>query len=172
MRGTRMNPIPKENIDAEMRRVFGDDRKRIAHALSVLSFVDRILLEEPGDPEVVVTAALLHDIGIHEAERKHGSNAGRYQEIEGPPIARRILESLGGSPEFIDEVCDIIAHHHSPRTEETVNFRILYDADRIVNLRDEVPLFRRPALGPKMERMFLTLSGLEIARRELLDGIS
>ena len=48
---------------------------------------------------VVRAAAVLHDIGIREAERKHGSSAGKYQEVEGPPIARRILEKLSVDPE-------------------------------------------------------------------------
>jgi len=81
-----MTAPAQEDIAAEMRKLFGEDQKRIDHALSVLSFAEQILNDEPGDREVVVAAALLHDIGIHEAERKYGSSAGRYQEIEGPPI--------------------------------------------------------------------------------------
>lgn len=162
-------PAPaKESIAAEMRRVFGDDEKRIGHALSVLSFAEEILREEPGDRDVVIAAALLHDIGIHEAERKHGSNAGRYQEIEGPPIAEGILNSLGAGAKFISEVCDIVGHHHSPRKEETTNFKILYDADTIVNLLDEVPLSGRASLEERMPRIFLSLTGLKVARRVLL----
>jgi HD superfamily phosphodiesterase len=163
-----MSAPTKESIDAEMRRVFGDDKKRIAHALSVLSFSEEILLEEPGDRDVVVAAALLHDIGIHEAERKHGSSAGRYQEIEGPPIAEGILGSLGAAGELTSEVCDIVGHHHSPRKEETPNFKILYDADTIVNLLAEVPPSAREGLEEKLERILFTSTGLKVARRELL----
>ncbi|UCD57131.1 MAG: HD domain-containing protein [Candidatus Hydrogenedentota bacterium] len=163
-----MPSLSKRLIAAEMRKVFGEDEKRIAHAQSVLFFAERILLEEPGDSEVVVAAALLHDIGIHEAERKHGSNAGRYQEIEGPPIAERILESLGADPKLVSEVCDIISHHHSPQKKETLNFKILYDADLLVNLRDEVHPSRWAGLGEKMKKMFFTATGLNVARKELL----
>ncbi len=163
-----MSAPTKESIAAEMRRVFGDDEKRIAHALSVLSFSEEILLAEPGDRDVVVAAALLHDIGIHEAERKHGSSAGRYQEIEGPPIAEGILGSLGATEELTSEVCDIVGHHHSPRKEETPNFKILYDADTIVNLLAEVPPSARAGLEEKLERILFTSTGLKVARRELL----
>jgi hypothetical protein len=38
----------------------------------------------------------------------------------------------------VDEVCDIIGHHHWPRAEETKNFKCLYDADLIVNLEEEM----------------------------------
>ncbi len=162
-----MDSPAKTDIAAEMKKIFGSDEKRIGHALNVLSYAEEILREEPGDPEIVVAAALLHDIGIHEAERKHGSNAGRYQEIEGPPIAEKILKSLGADADFIAEVCDIVGHHHSPRKIETVNFKILFDADTIVNLCDEVPPSRRSALEEKLERILLTTEGLKVARRTL-----
>lgn len=157
----------KENITAEMRRVFGDDEKRIAHAMSVLSYAEEILLEVAADRGVVVAAALLHDIGIHEAERKYGSSAGRYQEIEGPPIAERILESLDADAGFIAEVCDIVGHHHSPRKNETPDFKVLYDADRIVNLRDDGLPSGLSLSEEKAQRMFLTPAGLKTARRAL-----
>ena len=80
---------------------------------------------------VILASAYLHDIGIHEAERKYQSTASVHQEQEGPPIARSIMENLGASPPLIDEVCDIIRHHHHPRKEETLNFKVLYDADLI-----------------------------------------
>ena len=37
----------------------------------------------------------MHDIGIHEAERKYNSSAGNYQELEGPAIAADILSDYG-----------------------------------------------------------------------------
>ena len=43
---------------------------------------------------MVISAAILHDIGIHKAEEKYKSSAGNYQEIEGPPIAKAIMEKL------------------------------------------------------------------------------
>ena len=60
---------------------------------------------------VILCAAYLHDIGIQESERKHQSTAPEYQEQEGPPIARTLLEKLGAKDALIDEVCDIIGHH-------------------------------------------------------------
>jgi predicted HD phosphohydrolase len=123
-----------DRVIESMKREFNGDEKRIAHALLVLEHSERILRDAPGDPRIVIAAALLHDIGIHEAERKHGSAAGRYQEIEGPPIARRILESLAFDEPAIAAVCEIIAHHHS-RGVDTPEFRVLWDADNLVNLQ-------------------------------------
>ena len=164
-----MTAPTKDAIAAEMRSLFGDDTKRINHALSVLSYAEQILRDEPGDEAVVVAAALLHDIGIHEAERKHGSSAGRYQEIEGPPIAEKILTRLGADADFIAEVCDIVGHHHSPRKQETANFKILFDADTIVNLRDDTPQSGKPIPKAKFERILLTPTALQVAIRALSD---
>src|SRR5512143_1837144 len=127
-------------VRAAMEEYFGEDRRRIGHALKVAGFAERILRHEPGNRELVLAAAYLHDIGIHEAERKHGSTAGNLQEIEGPPIAREILSSLGYETAFVDEVCEIIASHHSPGEVDTDNFRVIWDSDWLVNIGDELDL--------------------------------
>jgi hypothetical protein len=121
----------------EMKAVFGDDQRRIGHALEVLDHAEKIHLAEGGDPLVVRAAAVLHDIGIREAERKHGSNAGRFQEVEGPPIARPILERLGVDAERAEHILRIIASHHTAGDIDTTEFRILWDADRLANIPDE-----------------------------------
>ena len=74
-----------------MRNVLGTDQRRISHALSVLENAETIVEAAGGDLLVVRAAALLHDIGIHSAELKHGSSAGRCQELEGPPIAPCVI---------------------------------------------------------------------------------
>jgi HD superfamily phosphodiesterase len=165
---TDMAALSKDAVSAEMRRVFGGDERRIRHALDVLAFAELILEKEPADGDVVTAAALLHDIGIHEAERKYKSTAGVYQQLEGPPIARKILRHLGAEQSLIDEVCEIIARHHTPRAEETDNFKILYDADMIVNLRDDFPDASANELKGKIDRLFFTEEGRRLASDTLL----
>ena len=49
-----------------------------------------------------------------------------------------MLARLGAPPGLIEEVCAIIAHHHSVgRMRDSLNFRLLYDADLLVNLGEE-----------------------------------
>jgi len=147
----------------EMKKVFGDDRKRIAHALSVYEYAQEIFQAEGGDPKVVFGAALLHDLGIQEAERKHNSSAGKYQEIEGPPIARKILEELKLEPEIVEHICKIIANHHRAKNIDTLEFRILWDADWLVNLPEEYPNLNQEKLKELIEKLFRTKSGREKA---------
>ncbi len=125
---------------------------------------------EKGNLAVILAAAYLHDIGIHEAERKHGSTAPQYLEKEGPEIARSIMSKLGAKEELIDEVCDIIGHHHHPRSEESVNFKVVYDADLITNLEEghkESPM-DTDRLARIIDKSFLTASGRKLAGQVLL----
>jgi len=127
----------RERISLEMKKYFGKDFKRVNHALKVARYAEQFLKMEGGNPLVVLGAAYLHDIGIHEAKRKYKSSSGHYQEMEGPAIAKEILERLGVEKEVMNEICDIIGHHHSPRDEETLNFQILHEADWLVNIEEE-----------------------------------
>src|SRR4030065_1663962 len=83
-----------EAVRREMERFFGDDMRRIAHALEVASHALRIRAAEGGDRAIVMMASLLHDVGIKPAEERYGSGAGLYQEKLGPPIAGEIRNKL------------------------------------------------------------------------------
>jgi HD superfamily phosphodiesterase len=158
----------REALLQAMEAYFGKDTKRINHARRVTSYAEKLMGLEGGDYPVVIGAAVLHDIGIHEAERKHGSTGGKFQEIEGPPIARDILLRLGYDEKTIEEICEIIAHHHSPGKINTVNFKVLYDADWLVNLGDEYDIRDKKKLATIVDAVFLTASGRNIARETYL----
>ncbi|MBU2497794.1 MAG: HD domain-containing protein [Proteobacteria bacterium] len=161
----------KDRVAIEMKRTFKNDFKRIGHASRVARYAERLGKDEGGNLAVILAAAYLHDIGIKEAERKHQSTAARYQEEEGPPVAREILMKLGARDELIEEVCDIIAHHHHPRPEETINFKCVYDADMITNLEEghkESPVDAEK-LSIVLGKSFLTESGKSLAEEVLLN---
>jgi HD superfamily phosphodiesterase len=153
----------RERIALEMKKYFGTDFKRVHHAIKVAKFAEQILRMEGGNPLVVMGAAFLHDIGIHEADRKYGSHSGHHQEIEGPPIARDILERLNVAKQPIDEICDIIGHHHSPREEETLNFQILYEADGLVNIEEKGISKDRKKVEQLVGKVFRTVTGKRLA---------
>jgi predicted HD phosphohydrolase len=157
-------------VAIEMKRYFKQDFKRIGHATRVARYAERIGKEEQGNLAVILPAAYLHDIGIKEAERKHQSSAARYQEEEGPPVAREILNELGAREELIEEVCDIVGHHHHPGPEESINYKSVYDADMIANLEDnhkESPA-EPEKLASIIEKSFLTESGSNLGKQIFL----
>jgi HD superfamily phosphodiesterase len=119
-----------------MIEYYASDVRRINHFLKVYGFAkaigERTGLDEKTQ-EILEIAALTHDIGIKNSELKYKSAAGNYQELEGPPEARRLLERLEYEDEVIDRVCWLIAHHHSYREITEPDHRILVEADFLVN---------------------------------------
>lgn len=156
-----------DRLVGAMKGVFGDDERRICHALMVLEWAEKIMKEDgaEADPKVVLSAAVLHDIGIREAERKYGSSMPKYQEIEGPPIAKGILEELRLDGDTVDHVLKIIANHHSAKDIDTMEFRIIWDADMIVNIHDERGGFTREGEPLNYEKRFRTAAGRRLAER-------
>lgn len=162
----------KDRVAIEMKRYFKQDFKRIGHAGRVARYAEILGRELEGDMAVILSAAYLHDIGIKESERKYNCSAAHHQEAEGPPVAREILKRLGARDVLIEEVCDIIGHHHHPGPEETINFKALYDADMITNMEEEgkeKPL-GMDELKVLIERSFLTDAGRNLAIKALVKG--
>jgi HD superfamily phosphohydrolase YqeK len=160
----------KDRVAIEMKRYFNNDFRRIGHASRVARYAERIGKKEKGNLAVILSAAYLHDIGIHEAEKKHGSSAAELQEAEGPAVARCILEKLGAKDELIIEVCDIIGHHHHPRSAETINFKVVYDSDLLENTdtKKKNESMDDNELRRFIEKSFLTAAGRETAKEVLL----
>lgn len=119
---------------------FAGDVRRINHAMKVHDFAKTIgELEDIGDDKLLVleVAAVLHDIGIKESERKYNSSAGNYQEIEGPAVAMDILKEFNLHKDFVDRACYLIGHHHTYTKIDDVDYQILIEADFIVNIFED-----------------------------------
>lgn len=94
-------------VALRMVRYFGTDIKRIGHTFQVSGLAQAILAREgiTGKTEFTTNlAALLHNIGIREAIRKHNSPAARFLEAEGPEVARNIMNECGISGEIVERV--------------------------------------------------------------------
>jgi len=159
----------KDRVAVEMKKYFKTDFKRIGHAMRVARYAEAICKKVTGNMAVILSAAYLHDIGIHEAEKLHGDTGPGLHEELGPEIARNILIGIKAKPELINEVCDIIGHHHHPKNNETLNFKVVYDADLITNLEEkhkESPIDTK-VLNRIIENDFLTDAGRETAKSVL-----
>ena len=113
--------------------------------------------------------ALLHDIGIPEAERQHGAADLRHQEEEGAPIARRIMEELGFDADTVEHVCRIVGSHHRGGDIDTVEFRIIWDADRLMEMPDEFRRYDGERLQGIIDRVFRTEAGRQKAYKTLVE---
>lgn len=162
-----MNPKHARLLAAAIRYDRGDAR-RIQHFVKVHDLAAAIGTLEGLDAEtqfILETAAILHDIGIHRAEARHGNGHGTYQEREGPGVTEAILRELGGYSEAqVERVKYLIAHHHTYGDIDGADYQILVEADFLVNLFESPDRY-----GPAAkvgERIFRTGAG-----KRLLDDM-
>ncbi|WP_276689781.1 MULTISPECIES: HD domain-containing protein [Acidaminococcus] len=139
------------------------DPKRIHHLLKVHAFARIIGLGEGLDPRTLFrleAAAYLHDIGIHEGERRFGRNDGKIQEELGPDVARPMLEEAGITGEDAGRILWLIGHHHTYTSIDGPDAQILAEADMLVNpYEDGTSRQQNEAL---YQRLYKTESGKQL----------
>lgn len=137
--------------------------QRIQHFLKVLTFTELICELENVSEEISKTvkiAAIVHDIGIKSSLAKYGSGAASYQEKEGPPIARRMLEALGYEDDLINRICYLVSKHHTYQDIDGLDFQILVEADFLVNIFEG--LMEMGKAREIRQSIFKTKSGKEL----------
>ena len=92
---------------------------------------------DSGKQDLLEIAAIVHDIGIKVSEQKYNSSSGKYQQIEGPPIAKNLLEQLNFSDLVVNRVCYLVGHHHTYNAIDDIDFQILVEADFLVNIDED-----------------------------------
>ena len=141
------------------------DIHRIEHFIKVYGYASAIGKLEGLDPrtqELLEAAALLHDIGIKVSEEKYHSSAGKYQEIEGPPEARKLLDGICPDKELTDRVCWLIGHHHTYSDIQNIDHQILVEADSLVNLAEDHA--SEESVRHTLKTIFRTGSGIRFLR--------
>lgn len=137
------------------------DVPRIQHFMKVHDFAVTIAQLEGVNEEIVFvleTAAILHDIGIHVSEQKYGNCNGKHQEEEGPAEARKVLAQVGGyTPGQTERVCFLIAHHHTYKNVEGIDWQILLEADFLVNAYEDH--IAKDGIRTFEEKVFKTRTG-------------
>ncbi len=155
-------------LDALALRMIEHDRgdaRRIQHFIKVHSLARLIGRRESLDDVTLLTleaAALVHDIGIRIAEEKYGACSGELQQREGPEPARRMLLDVGFAPAVADRVAWLVGHHHTYTGVDGVDYRILLEADFLVNLYEEG--CAASEIDAAWRNIFRTRTGKEICR--------
>lgn len=159
-----MKPIG--NVIDAMIEYYAGDAKRIQHFLKVYGFAKAIgELENisKDQQEIIEVAAAVHDIGIKLSEEKYHSSAGNYQELEGPPVAERLLKQLGYEKTLIDRVCYLVAHHHTYGNIDAIDYQILVEADFLVNISEDN--MSADAVEKVKTKIFKTAAGISFLTR-------
>ena len=149
----------------EMAKENEGDARRINHALKVYGFAKCIAEAEGMTGEELLTveaAAVLHDIGIAHCEKTFGKCTGKMQEEHGPAIAQRILEQTALSEACKQRVLYLIAHHHTYDDIDGLDYRIIVEADFLVN-SDEKNI-SETAFAGAYKKFFRTRAAKELAK--------
>jgi hypothetical protein len=160
-------------IIEKMIHYFETDVSRINHALKVYGFATCIAQRENLPPEellIVDIAAILHDTGVKEAELKYHSTIGKYQELEGPSVARELMAELKLDTEIIDRICFIIGNHHSYQQIDDQDFQIIVEADFLVNIFEEK--MSNPTIESVRQKYFKTPTGISMVESMFLQQSS
>jgi len=160
----------------ELAAPYQDKRNDRGHSEIVTLWADSLLkeTEEIVDKDVILTAALLHDVGwsrLSDDERMslfspsltedEAYNLRFKHEKEGVLLARDLLEKAGYGNDYVDRVCSIIDGHDTGKGFKSGEDGIVKDADKlwmVSNTGFEADLRRRKispaAWGSILEEKF------------------
>ena len=166
-------------------------RDDFLHAQVAHQYAVYLLEKEAGDKKIVEPAVILHDVGWsrlkpEEIKIAFGVNAkgekakqlNRIHEVEGARIAREILTKLDYDGSSTDEIARIIERHDSGKNPQTIEEKMVKDADRLwrfsktgyyheMERQNTTHEVRYHFLTKNMGKWFFTKTAKELADREL-----
>lgn len=154
-----------EKTILKMIQYYGKDIKRINHSLKVYAYASSISDAENLPESLVQTiklAAIFHDIGIPEAEKKYNSSAGYLQEKEGPSVARKLLADTKIPNDILERVYFLIGNHHTYKNIDGIDFQILVEADFLVNINEDK--LSQKAIMTTKQNIFKTATGIKMLK--------
>ncbi len=153
-----------EELIIKMTEFNAGDPKRIQHLIKVYEFAHVIGVKEQLEEQqlrILDMAAIMHDIGIRPSEEKYGRCDGKLQEQEGPAYARDLLSEFPEVTEQeTDRICYLIAHHHTYDNVDGLDYRILLEADFLVNAMEDD--LKKDAIIHFRDKVFETKTGIHL----------
>ena len=149
----------------------GGSRHDICHFLKVWAYARTIDEREGLDArtqQILEFAAIVHDIACPGLRAEHGCAPHGLQEEYGAPMAGEFYRDSGMDPEMIGRICYLVGHHHTFDGVDGPDYRILLEADFLVNA-DEQEKYRRQ-IGRFREKVFRTKTGIELLETVFSDS--
>ena len=111
---------------------------------------------------ILEIAAITHDIACPLCREKYGNTNGKYQEIEGESLVRDFLKDTDLSQEQIERIAYLIAHHHTFKDIDGIDYQILIEADYIVNAEESS--YSNENIKNFSEKFFKTKTGINLLK--------
>lgn len=144
----------------EYQRGMADQTQHFLKVHALAALIGRREGLDERTQHILETAAIVHDIGIRDALRRYGSDDGKYQEALGPEQAERMLLALGYERDVVERVSYLVGHHHSYMDIDGMDYRILVEADFLVNLFEKGE--SRETARRVLDSMMVSAAGREI----------
>lgn len=139
-------PSARDETNSLLARLYGAmidheaaNMGRIGHFMKVYTYARFIGLAEnlcTHTQFILESAALAHDIGIRPALEQYHSAAGPYQESLGAQKLEALLPTLGYNADDTRRIAFLVGHHHSTDGVDGMDWRILLEADFLVNAHE------------------------------------
>jgi hypothetical protein len=111
-----------------------DDPPRLAHAFLAFQHAKQLLEREGGDPSLTLAAALLLSVVPDDPTTVDVATAAKKCFFAQSTRGRRILEQAGFQNDRIGSVCQLVSTCKSGRERDTIELKIVSDADRLARL--------------------------------------
>ena len=146
----------------EMKKALSHDQTQINHALEVLKYADQIQQIEGGNPLVVKAAAIFLDLGMYTPDKQNSADGGP-QKTEGAILVKNILIKLGVDTESLEQIYQIITRFYNADEINTIEFRIVWDAEQLTNLSSLLPCSDKEDTKQSILHIFKTHQGRQLA---------
>ena len=110
--------------------------------------------------ETLEIAAITHDIACPLCREKYGNANGKYQELESPPLVEKFFEGMPVERRMAERISWLVAHHHTYTNVEGLDYRILLEADFLVNAGEGG--LSRAAIETMRQNVFRTETGIRL----------
>ena len=137
----------------------------IAHFMKVWAFAETIGKQEKLDAhtqQVLELAAVVHDIACPLCREKYGNTNGKNQELESSPLVEAFLSDLPVPSDDIQRISWLAAHHHTYENVDGLDYRILLEADFLVNADESG--YKIAAIKSAEKNIFRTPSGIRLLK--------
>ena len=137
---------------ARQHYTIADVSHDVNHALRVLANAEHIAQYEGGDPDVIIPAALFHDVVMYPKNDVRSEQAAHESAV----LAKGLLDDITAFPQgkIIYVQRAIVEHSHSNGIRpESIESKIIQDADRL-EATGAITIMRVFASSGQMERPF------------------
>lgn len=142
----------KYKLIEELKNHFGTDKLNLEQNLKVTECAAELIKlfktkypNENLSEQVIIYSAILHDLGLKQDKTNSENNSIILKKLKSSASAKDLIsslniESLNIDFQTMEEIAQIVIHHHKAGKVSSNNFKILYDAEWIIKLEDNYQL--------------------------------